>query len=1358
MKIPRACPGWVVAMMLLIVGVVPPSATAQQTGAPRPAAGGGGGFAERFKQLDRDGDGKVSREEGSSLGFFDAADASKDGFLTTQEVQAYFAAQRSTQPAPPPIKPPATTTPPPPVTAPRPALPGAFVVDDVRIGAADVGYFDPEFLSEVNRMVFQTSADGVQQVWVAELNPRTGLLVSATGKDVLVDADVAMIGPQFDTTNGPEWGFDREGAAVFYSKRDASGVVQCWRATNLVAGGVKTGPLTNLKGPDGEGAIMVIARKDATRPTTQFIYRYIPAPRFRKGGPARWADETAPDAVNDFPQFNGAAAAPSWIEGTEDFAYAMLVGGGKSEIARFDTARGTAAVLTSHPGAKTNLFAFKAPELNGELLVGCVIDRARFTVFRSDGARFVPWADLAPPDPERPYMISPEIFHAGGKTYLAVQMSSHSPGALGVLPQDVDCAMWVLGLGKDAAQRIARRVDDGAVSGAKAYRFEPEVYVGESEAFVFYNIGNTLRRARTGISVAASSPAAENPETTPPPAARRTPDAVLPAAPRGDAAGAASAVAALAKPSLEVCLSASDAEQATKFLAEGLGLTARGEPRGGAPGVAMRMLLFTAGNSTVKVRVYSEPPAKLPADIAARNGLRVLTIPVERLDEVVARLKRLGFEATDVKQAGAMRWALARTADGTAFELVEAQASVAREVEIGVVVPDLANARAFFTGVYGATELPEATSRVLPGERELRFSTGATVFKCWAPKGQRESDTGKIPDVLGFRYVTHNVRDTQALHDALTANGVAVAAPLASHQGVASLFMVRGPGGALLEFVGPAAAGASNRPATGRATPQQIPQQMQDMFKRLDRDGDGKLSPQELPNAERFKQLDANGDGFATLEEAAQSFSRGGAAGGPSRPVTGKEPELNPPADRAFLDFKFTTDYFAGRQPPESSLAKATEANALVPHNGMLYCSVSYMPESKRLTDLNPKVLVKKSATGPWEVDLEAGPDFMRLGFMHSVTFTTDESGRKLPKPVPVLVAGTGAWRSQPTGVVVFSRNDTTDKWVRTELSPDRWNRARLNHTTEVRCIFDHVDRVTGVHMVFAGSATGRIYRGVYDPSEPGLIKWDKTPEIEGLLGHVLCAAEANGVQYAGIAYGATEKDIRQDPDRQVKDHGLFRRVDGTSPRWEWVPIKAWEDPQRPGRSLRTAQLRGMTAVPAADGRGEELLLAWDTRDAVIERIDPRSGYTVDVELEVRSFIRNAWGRNVGVSTFAYNNMQPATDPRTGKAVHIIGLWLLDPRGEVDEVGKSSWYLVRSGPGQYAYQRIWDRNNPLEGQRYGLRGCRSIVVSPFPEEAGRVWYFCGFDQTGATGRDGAKGSMAWIYRGSVLSADIKEPR
>jgi hypothetical protein len=90
----------------------------------------------------------------------------------------------------------------------------------------------------------------------------------------------------------------------------------------------------------------------------------------------------------------------------------------------------------------------------------------------------------------------------------------------------------------------------------------------------------------------------------------------------------------------------------------------------------------------------------------------------------------------------------------------------------------------------------------------------------------------------------------------------------------------------------------------------------------------------------------------------------------------------------------------------------------------------------------------------------------------------------------------------------------------------------------------------------------------------------------------------------------------------------------------------------------------------------------------------------------------------------------------------------LDRNGEGNEIGKSSWYLVRYADGQYRYGRIWDENKPLTNSQYGLRGCRSIRPSPFPEEAGHVWYFCGFDQTGARGA-GATGPAAWIYKATL---------
>jgi len=44
-------------------------------------------------------------------------------------------------------------------------------------------------------------------------------------------------------------------------------------------------------------------------------------------------------------------------------------------------------------------------------------------------------------------------------------------------------------------------------------------------------------------------------------------------------------------------------------------------------------------------------------------------------------------------------------------------------------------------------------------------------------------------------------------------------------------------------------------------------------FKQLDRNGDGKLTPDEL-QGEWFVRLDANKDGFVTLEEAKAALAR----------------------------------------------------------------------------------------------------------------------------------------------------------------------------------------------------------------------------------------------------------------------------------------------------------------------------------------------------------------------------------------------------------------------------------------------------------------------------------------------------
>ena len=69
---------------------------------------------------------------------------------------------------------------------------------------------------------------------------------------------------------------------------------------------------------------------------------------------------------------------------------------------------------------------------------------------------------------------------------------------------------------------------------------------------------------------------------------------------------------------------------------------------------------------------------------------------------------------------------------------------------------------------------------------------------------------------------------------------------------------------------------------------------------------------------------------------------------------------------------------------------------------------------------------------------------------------------------------------------------------------------------------------------------------------------------------------------------------------------------------------------------------------------------------------------------------------------------------------------------------------MRHPYGTYAHGRIFDPANPRPNPPRGLLATRTIEVSPFPEDRGRVLYFGGYDCAGVDSRD-----TAWIYRGEI---------
>jgi hypothetical protein len=537
-------------------------------------------------------------------------------------------------------------------------------------------------------------------------------------------------------------------------------------------------------------------------------------------------------------------------------------------------------------------------------------------------------------------------------------------------------------------------------------------------------------------------------------------------------------------------------------------------------------------------------------------------------------------------------------------------------------------------------------------------------------------------------------------------------------------------------------------------------------FNRMDRDKDGKLSEKEV-RSPRFKELDTDGDGFVTLAEytaylnrtALKQLDRDGDGKISQRefhqlykdadsffeqrrrlaqPADGRKLPSPLPVKADPLGLRFTQDYFPGTKDPQGRIIAATEANQLVAHRGQLFASFGATYRNPPTPDPGFQgfaILRKESANGPWLVDLDLGPAPYRVEVMASINFTTDAQGRKLPQPSAKLVAA--RWSPNKT---ILARNDATGKW---EESPVIAGPALPpGGVFTARSFGSHVDKVTGVHHLFAGTWQGHggdvgvyrsaIYRAAYDPTARGGLRWSAEPELEG-VGRIMAFAECNGDLYAACCI------LNDSP----LSGGIFRRVDGDKPRWEQVyrwkeyNLTVWDDEQR--------MIRGLSAVPDPNGTGREVLIGFRYfPEPIIERIDPQQNHKATVELNLKDFFGRAFhggGKYLGPIRCAYNPFTVFTDPRSGKTVHLAGIQVYHP-GFPNPPHNGSHYLIRRADATYDWAPVFDPAHPVPVGR-SLDATRRILVSPFPEDQGRMLYFCGYDGPYADNRS------AWIYKGTL---------
>jgi hypothetical protein len=430
--------------------------------------------------------------------------------------------------------------------------------------------------------------------------------------------------------------------------------------------------------------------------------------------------------------------------------------------------------------------------------------------------------------------------------------------------------------------------------------------------------------------------------------------------------------------------------------------------------------------------------------------------------------------------------------------------------------------------------------------------------------------------------------------------------------------------------------------------------------------------------------------------------------------------------------FAFTPVFTAGAQDDAGQTMGGTEIRSLVAYAGRVFASNGYW-EDAPAGGRSPgaQILVLDGPGRPWRVDRTFDDRLARGRRRHLAVsalavarFGTGNTGTPLLAPVSLLLAST--WDVTGTRTV-FVRNERSADWIGTPLAHDPPTKDFL---PQIRSFGMHRDSVTHADLVFAGDTSG-VFAGAYDPSVPGSIRWNPTPE--------LAAAGLAADRFSGLAGRLRISSFAEAGNHLFAAIGqqVWVRDDGATPRWRLLYTN-------PAPAYSQTGLRGLTAV-TAPGKPTILLAAVEGQRSRIVRINPVTGEEA-TDLDLAGYLDSAWDTRVSYVIAAYNDMVPLPNHDL-----LLGLEAFIPPGAARPPGHTvldvvhgleggGWFLLRHPNGSYELHKV-TAQFPVIGDN--LVSVRAAVASPFPAEPG-AFYLGGYDANGTPAHN-----TGWIARGSV---------
>ena len=184
---------------------------------------------------------------------------------------------------------------------------------------------------------------------------------------------------------------------------------------------------------------------------------------------------------------------------------------------------------------------------------------------------------------------------------------------------------------------------------------------------------------------------------------------------------------------------------------------------------------FQVGDSQIKLSGFVPNRTYHRGNVAHATGVRLLTFFFTNQHEIEERFKTNGFDIPIFKSIpGTGRSnALVKDPDGQWVELVivpDAEKSICKGIEIGLVVSDLDKSRAFYRDFVGLEELPPEEDTLF-NTTKFPFRHGSTVISLRCFGSDLPADTGSG----GIQYV---VSDAKAVETMAKARDIKIDQPL----------------------------------------------------------------------------------------------------------------------------------------------------------------------------------------------------------------------------------------------------------------------------------------------------------------------------------------------------------------------------------------------------------------------------------------------------------------------------------------------------------------------------------------------------------------------------------------------------